>query len=275
MLNPYEIPTGSRLYVGASAKAKRELETQFATYLDDSGFEEIVTPIFSYHQTLENPRDIVTFGDVDNNRVSLRADSAQDVVRLVTKRLGRSTEHTKWFYIQPVLKYPTREYYQVGAEWINHSNLSDMARHVSAMLHSIQTPHALQVGHIQIPRLLAKELNLELSVFEMHDLEKLFSLEIPWLSRLIQVTKADEIPEVAEELSEPLKAALMELYECANQLEGDVVVTPLYYAQMEYYDALFFRALSGNHQLAMGGSYQVDGERAVGFGIYLDELLSK
>jgi len=50
MIFEHEIPSGSRLYFGKSAKLKREIEYVASQTLDGLGFEEIVTPLFSYHQ---------------------------------------------------------------------------------------------------------------------------------------------------------------------------------------------------------------------------------
>ena len=45
-----------------------------------------------------------TFGYYDI-LVKIEASSEKEIVRIITKRLGRSTEHKKWFYIQPTFKY--------------------------------------------------------------------------------------------------------------------------------------------------------------------------
>ena len=52
MIFEHEIPKGSRLYFGASAKRKRVLENQVCDILENNGFEEILTPNFSYSHTL-------------------------------------------------------------------------------------------------------------------------------------------------------------------------------------------------------------------------------
>eukprot|EP01156_Anaeramoeba_ignava_P001592 Anaeramoba_ignava/a1617_5.p1 GENE.a1617_5~~a1617_5.p1 ORF type:complete len:127 (-),score=2.85 a1617_5:94-474(-) len=125
MIFEHEIPKGSRLYFGKAAKAKRELEYKISTLLDNRGFEEVVTPNFSYsqHQSIANERKLIKFSDEKNEQVSLRADSTLDVVRIITKRLGRTTDHKKWFYVQPIFTYPSSEDYQIGCEWICHDNI--------------------------------------------------------------------------------------------------------------------------------------------------------
>ena len=107
MIFEHEIPKGSRLYFGKTAKLKRELENKISDILYENNFEEIVSPNFSYsqHQSITDEKKLINFSDVQNNQVSLRADSTLDVVRIITKRLGRTTTHKKWFYVQPVFSY--------------------------------------------------------------------------------------------------------------------------------------------------------------------------
>ncbi len=114
MIYEHEIPTGSKLYFGESAKLKRSLEHAASTLFYGAGFEEIVTPFFSYHQHQSiDEKELLRFSDEQNHIVSLRADSTMDAVRLITKRVGRSTSHDKWFYIQPVFRYISHELPQI------------------------------------------------------------------------------------------------------------------------------------------------------------------
>jgi len=87
MIFEHEIPKGSRLYFGSTAKKKRVLENKVCDILDNLGFEEILTPNFSYsqHQAIENDKKLIKFSDEQNEQVSLRADSTLDVVRIITK----------------------------------------------------------------------------------------------------------------------------------------------------------------------------------------------
>ncbi|MEJ2488611.1 MAG: ATP phosphoribosyltransferase regulatory subunit, partial [Sulfurovaceae bacterium] len=105
MIFEHEIPSGSKLYFGKSAKIKREIEAKASTLLEELGFEEIVTPIFSYHQhdAFDDVSELIRLNDAGNHTVTLRADSTPDVFRIATKRLARSQENKKWFYIQPTL----------------------------------------------------------------------------------------------------------------------------------------------------------------------------
>ena len=71
MIFEHEIPEGSRLYFGKAAKAKRELEYKISSLLDENGFEEIVTPNFSYsgHQSIDDETTLITLSDESNNQL--------------------------------------------------------------------------------------------------------------------------------------------------------------------------------------------------------------
>ena len=97
MILEHEIPNGTKLYFGQSAKVKRRIENIASEILYDNGYEEIVTPLFSYHQHLSiaDDKELIRVNDAKNNTLSLRADSTVDVVRIISKRLGRNTKHKK------------------------------------------------------------------------------------------------------------------------------------------------------------------------------------
>ena len=54
------------------------------------------------------------------------------------KRLGRTTTHRKWFYVQPIFTYPSKEEYQIGCEWIDHNNIADIINLTANILTSFK-----------------------------------------------------------------------------------------------------------------------------------------
>ena len=275
MIYEHEIPEGSRLYFGRSAALKREIETDAANRLSEAGFEEIVSPFFSYHQHLEiNERELLRFSDEANRLVSLRADSTLDVVRLITRRLGRTTRHKRWFYIQPVFRYPSFEFHQIGGELIGEADLAQSVCMVGSLLERFTCKAYLQISHIAIPKTISKMLNIPLEVLKSGQLETLLTHQEPWLSALATLQSPDKIDAILEVVPDALKAPLLEIKALANSCEhSHVVVAPLYYAKMRYYDTLFFRFVAGNKTLASGGKYVFEEEISSGFGIYSDALI--
>jgi histidyl-tRNA synthetase len=276
MVLEHEIPEGSKLYFAGTAKTKRLIETKASTLLSDAGFEEILTPLFSYHQhqSVSDEWELIRLGDSKNHSMSLRADSTIDVVRIINKRLGGNTEHKKWFYIQPVYRYPADEQYQIGVEIIDEPNLSVALSQATRILNVLEMQPLLQISNINIPRILAEMLDLNLDDFRHVNIEKMLSLKIDWLTRLVYMQDASEIDAVVEIVPDSIKPELMKIKELCVGLEyPNVVIAPLYYAKMLYYDELFFRVIEGNEMYAMGGRYKSDETVSVGFAIYTDALI--
>jgi hypothetical protein len=106
------------------------------------------------------------------------------------------------------------------------------------------------------------------------NIEKMLSLKIDWLTRLVYMQHADEIDEVAAIVPESIRPELIKIKELCEALEyPNVVIAPLYYAKMLYYDELFFRVIEANEVYAMGGRYKSDETVSVGFAIYTDALI--
>ncbi|MEA3330837.1 MAG: ATP phosphoribosyltransferase regulatory subunit [Campylobacterota bacterium] len=276
MILEHEIPNGTKLYFGKSAKVKRNIETVASDILYKNGFEEIVTPVFSYHQHLSiaDDRELVRVNDAKNNSLSLRADSTIDVVRIVEKRLGRNTEHKKWFYIQPVFTYPTTEQYQVGVEFMGEKKLSSVMNIALDILEKLEVKPLVQISNIKIPELLVEIFDeLTLDDFRHINIEKFLSLKVKWLEKLVYLQYLDQIDEVIEIAPEAMKIELMKMKELGAELSYEKsVLAPIYYAKMLYYDELFFRVIDKNEVYARGGRYNSSELTSVGFAIYTDAL---
>ncbi|MDH5463992.1 MAG: ATP phosphoribosyltransferase regulatory subunit [Thiovulaceae bacterium] len=277
MVFEHEIPEGSKLYFGENAKLKREIENKASDVLMNEGFEEIITPVFSYHQhlSIEDEREVVRVNDTENNHMTLRADSTIDVVRIVDKRLGRNTKQKKWFYIQPVLRYPSTEIYQIGAEVIDEGELSSVLSVAIKTFKALETQPLLQLSNINIPKILVEEFDFELDSFKRIEVQTLRAKGYGWMDDLIYLNKAEQITEeLLEKVPEAIREELLKLKTLALEVAYEnVVVAPLYYAKMRYYDELFFRFIEKNDVLSRGGRYKSDGICSVGFALYTDELI--
>jgi histidyl-tRNA synthetase len=275
MINEHEIPSGSRLYFGKSAKLKRDIEAVASKFLYEAGFEEIVTPFFSYHQHKSlSEKEIIRFSDEQNHLVSLRADSTLDVVRLMTKRLGRSTKHNKWFYIQPVFRYPSIEINQIGAEFIGNDDLSSSIDVCKNIFKKFDLNPLVHISNIKIPKIIAEELNLDLAVFEKSELQKILSLKIDWLEKLACLQNPKDIDEVIKAVPDNLKPELEKMKILYEKIDyKNVHFAPLYYVDMRYYEELFFRFIDKNSTLAKGGNYESEDIKSTGFGLYTDAFI--
>ncbi|HIQ46002.1 MAG TPA: ATP phosphoribosyltransferase regulatory subunit [Sulfurovum sp.] len=275
MIFEHEIPSGSKLYFGESAKIKREIEFVSAEMLENFGFEEIVTPMFSYHQheAFEDQKPLVRLNDAENHEVTLRADSTADVVRIVTKRLGRSTESKKWFYIQPTVTFPTQEQYQIGVEIIDGS-FEEIAKTATMLLDEIEAKPMMQIANIRIPHLLNERYGISLEVLKSMHVEQVIGADLPWIEQLVRVSALEDLDDLSV-FPADIKAELEKIREAAQTVTySNMVISPLFYAKMRYYDSLTFRMFEGNSLLAMGGIYTVDGVEAAGFALYTDECIA-
>ena len=275
MIFEHEIPSGSRLYFGQSAKIKREIEGIASETLYGLGFEEIVTPLFSYHQhdAFDDKKPLVRLNDEENNEVTLRADSTADVVRIVTKRLGRSTESKKWFYIQPTVTFPTKEQYQIGAEVIGGS-FEKIAETTTTLLKQIGSKPVMQIANIRIPHLLNEKYGISLEVLKAMHVEQIINIDLPWIEPLVRLHTVGDLDDLSG-FPDDIKTELHKIKEAAEKVQYDnMVISPLFYAKMRYYDSLTFRMFEENSLLAMGGIYTIDGVEAAGFALYTDECIS-
>jgi hypothetical protein len=276
MIFEHEIPNGSHLYFGESARIKRSIENGSALLLEKQGYQEIVTPLFSYHQheSFGSKKPLVRLNDDANHEVSLRADSTADVVRIVTKRLGRSSDAKKWFYIQPIFTFPTTEQYQIGAELIEGSFHEACQMSISLLSHQMITP-MLQIANIAIPALLHERYGIAMVDIKSMNVEKILESGLPWMEKLVQIHKVEDLEDVSMFPSD-IAFELQQIAGEAQRLSYEqIVISPLYYAQMRYYDSLLFRMFEENRVLATGGIYSVDEVRAAGFAIYTDACVEK
>jgi len=275
MVYEHEIPSGSKLYFGESAKIKREIEFVSAELLENLGFEEIVTPLFSYHQheSFDDKKPLLKLNDEQNHEVTLRADSTADVVRIVTKRLGRSTESKKWFYVQPTVTFPTKEQYQIGAEVIDGS-FEEIARTTIMLLDEMDAMPVMQIANIRIPHLLNEKYGVSLKMLKSAHIEQILNADLPWIDQLVRINAVEDLEDLST-FPEDVKIELEKIKTATKQVKyGNMVISPLFYAKMRYYDSLTFRMFKDNALLAMGGIYTIDGVEAAGFALYTDECVA-
>jgi len=276
MILEHEIPNGSKLYFGKSAKLKRHIESVASQVLDGNGYEEIVTPVFSYHQhkSIADERELIRLNDEKNNSLSLRADSTIDVVRIIEKRLGRNTTQKKWFYIQPVFTYPTTEQYQVGVEFMGEKDLSSVMNLAVEIFEKLELSPLMQISNMKIPQMLTEMFDdLSIDDFRHINIDKFINLKVEWLTKLVYLQHLEQIDEVIAIAPKEIASELVKMKElCSDMKCENVVLAPMYYAKMLYYDELYFRCIVDNEVYARGGRYKNSELTSVGFAIYTDAL---
>jgi histidyl-tRNA synthetase len=276
MIFEHEIPSKSKLYFGECAKIKREIENICAETMDENGFEEIVTPLFSYHQhsSFEDEKKLLHLHDEHNHTVTLRADSTADVVRIVTKRIGRTVSSKKWFYIQPAVSFPTQEQYQVGAE-IFDGSFDDVVNSATMLVEKLELKALLQISNMKIPLLLNENYGVDLQLLHDTNIEAILELDLPWISKLVRIHKAEDLEDL-EGIPDDIQAELLLIKEMIKKIEyKSLIVAPLFYAKMRYYGSLTFRMFHENELLVRGGCYAIENINAVGFALYTDACINQ
>jgi len=276
MIFEHEIPSKSKLYFGECAKIKREIENICAKTMDENGFEEIVTPLFSYHQhsSFEDEKKLLHLHDEHNHTVTLRADSTADVVRIVTKRIGRTVSSKKWFYIQPAVSFPTQEQYQVGAE-IFDGSFDDVVNSATTLVEKLELKALLQISNMKIPLLLNENYGVDLQLLHDTNIEAILKLDLPWISKLVRIHKAEDLEDL-EGIPADIQSELMLIKEMIAKIEyKSLIIAPLFYAKMRYYGSLTFRMFHENELLVRGGCYAIENINAVGFALYTDACINQ
>ncbi len=276
MIFEHEIPRDSKLYFGECAKIKRQIEAICANILDSDGYEEIVTPLFSYHQhiSFDDEKRLLHLHDERNHTITLRADSTADVVRIVTNRIGRTTESKKWFYIQPALSFPTKEQYQIGAEIIDGS-FNEVVNTATDLVEKLELNAILQISNMRIPLLLSQKYGVDLTLLHDTNIEQILKLDYPWINKLVRIhtiADLDDLDGIPEDICEEL----MVIKDTVSNINyKSIVIAPLYYAKLRYYGSLIFKMFNNNELLARGGVYNIGDVKASGFALYTDECINQ
>ena len=276
MIFEHEIPSKSKLYFGESAKIKRQIESICAERLDENGFEEIVTPLFSYHQhsSFEDEKQLLHLNDEHNHTVTLRADSTADVVRIVTKRIGRTADSKKWFYIQPAVSFPTQEQYQIGAEVLD-GTFDEVVNTASSLVEKLEIEALLQISNMRIPLLLNEQYGIDLELLHDTNIETILKLDMPWINKLVHIHTVEDLNDL-EGIPEDIQAELILIKEAIEKIDyRSIIVAPLYYAKMRYYGSLMFRMFHENALLVRGGLYSIEEVDAAGFALYTDACINQ
>ena len=269
----HEIPNGSRLYFGKNAALKRKIENTASEILLKNDFNEILTPYFSYHQDLGVKSGLLKFSDPLNNEIALRADSTVDVVRIVRRRL-KNENLKRWFYAQPIFKYPSKEFYQIGAEMIDERNLSLAINIAKEIFSEFGLKPVLQLSNIEIPKRICQILDIPISIFEKGAIEILLEKDIKWLNEITKATTLQDLKALKKSVPSELKDAISDIENLEITYEN-VRISLLYYSKMRYYDELFFRFLDANSILCSGGNYKIDGTNSSGFAVMVDAMIEK
>ena len=183
-------------------------------------------------------------------------------------------ESKKWFYIQPVYRFPTKEQYQVGAEFIGGS-FDEILATASKLLDRLGIDADIQLANISIPNILSDKYGIDLNLIRKMSVEELYQSKYSWVKNLLHIHSVDDLNDL-DIYPEDISTELNRLKNTANSLKDKkIVISPLYYASLGYYDSMIFRVFRDNTLYMMGGVYEVEKSQASGFALYTDACVSK
>ncbi|WP_288644190.1 ATP phosphoribosyltransferase regulatory subunit [uncultured Helicobacter sp.] len=275
MVFEHEIPQGTKLHFGKSARLKRNIENKACEIFYHNGFEEIITPSFSYfeHQQNFSNRHIIRLSSQNNHQISLRYDSTIDTIRIITKRLGRSTNHQKWFYIQPVFSYPTSEIYQIGAECLDMNELSTIINVGLEILSSFILDAYLQISNAKILHLCINEIGLNIESYNALCVQEVEQKAL-FMKQILEVNEIESMERFLSIAPMFLRFEVERLIESAKMCKHNrIIIAPLAKPVVDYYDDMVFKVFNANHTLMLGGNYNLQGYECCGFGIYTDNVV--
>jgi hypothetical protein len=123
--------------------------------------------------------------------------------------------------------------------------------------------------------MLYRDYGVDLDAIKAMHIEGILAAGHDWLQSLIRIHRVEDL----EDLSPYPEALARELAKMREALRGldyaPIVVSPLYYAKLRYYDSLIFRLYEGNTLFATGGTYRIAEVRAAGFAIYTDACIAE
>ena len=142
------------------------------------------------------------------------------------------------------------------------------------LLEEIGAKPVMQISNIAIPHLLNEKYGVSLDVLKSMHIEQIMGTDLPWIEQLVRISTIEDLEKLSA-FPEDIKVELEKIKEATQKVNYEtMVVSPLYYAKMRYYDSLTFRMFENNALLAMGGIYTIDGVEAAGFALYTDECIS-
>ncbi len=273
----YEVPQGSKIHFGKSAKIKRDIEKMAVEIFYAHDYKEIATPSFNFtdDERVLSKRKIIRISADDNNQMILRNDNTIDVIKIINRHLKNA--HRRWFYIQPAFSYPSTQIDQIGAECIGENDgSSDIAGVLGVAVEiflKLGLCPILQIANMNIPRLCADESGLDIEVFSQMQVQKILDSS-PYLRDLLFIQDKNGLTRYIKNAPDFIKGELQKLLDSASFCEYDnIIFSPLYYPKIRYYESLFFRAFSDNRVFLRGGKYKIDGIHSSGFAIYTNEII--
>jgi len=153
-------------------------------------------------------------------------------------------------------------------------SFAEVANTTIEIMERLELAPILQLANIRIPHLLNEKYAISLDLLKTTNIEHILKADYPWIDRLVRIHKVEDLEDLSA-FPKDIARELMMIRDAAKDIEyANIVISPLYYAKMRYYESLTFKMFTANTLLAMGGIYTVDNTEAAGFALYTDECIA-
>lgn len=159
-MNSYtQIPPGTQILIGRTARRRRELERAICSVFEGWSYEEIIPPIFDYYDVFAKgmgsgqEEHIYRFIDREGHILALRPEFTSLVAKTVATRLASTPKPIRLFYSGEVLRFEKpkggrqREFAQIGVE---HYGGAHKTADVEILLIAVETFQRLGIQGFQI-----------------------------------------------------------------------------------------------------------------------------
>ena len=160
------IPKGLNDLLPEEVLRRRFLEDKISQVFKEWGYQEIITPVFEFYETLAQSagsmmkRGMIKFFDREGNIIALRPEMTTPIARITSTKLKREPKPLRFYYISNVFRYDDlkmgdrKEFNQAGIELIGvnskEADVEVIALAVETLKNCGLKKFFIDIGHINL-----------------------------------------------------------------------------------------------------------------------------
>ena len=160
------IPKGLNDLLPEEVLRRRFLEDKISQVFKEWGYQEIITPVFEFYETLSQSagsimkKGMIKFFDREGNIIALRPEMTTPIARVTSTKLKRELKPLRFYYISNVFRHndlkmgERKEFNQAGIELIGvnskEADVEVIALAVETLKNSGLKKFFIDIGHINL-----------------------------------------------------------------------------------------------------------------------------
>ena len=160
------IPRGLNDLLPEEVLKRRFLENKISQVFKEWGYQEIITPVFEFYETLSQSagsimkKGMIKFFDREGNIIALRPEMTTPIARVTSTKLKRELKPLRFYYISNVFRHndlkmgERKEFNQAGIELIGvnskEADVEVIALAVETLKNSGLKKFFIDIGHINL-----------------------------------------------------------------------------------------------------------------------------